>query len=65
MPDMDGIELTKRIKEINSENSIVIMISANDWNAVGREAVAAGVKHFISKPLFPTAWPQLRQNYLS
>ena len=54
MPDMDGIELTKKIKEINGENSIVIMISANDWNAVEKEAVAAGVQHFISKPLFPS-----------
>jgi len=54
MPDMDGIELTKKIKEINGGNSIVIMISASDWNAVEKEAIAAGVKHFISKPLFPS-----------
>ena len=54
MPEMDGIELTRKIKEINGDNSIVIMISANDWNAVEKEAVAAGVKHFLSKPLFPS-----------
>jgi len=55
MPDIDGIELTKRIKAITSENSIVIMISAFDWNIIEKEAVAAGVKHFVSKPLFPSA----------
>ena len=54
MPDMDGIELTKRIKEIDTNNSIIIMISANDWNIVGKDAVAAGVDHYISKPLFPS-----------
>ena len=54
MPEMDGIELTKKIKEINGENSIVIMISANDWNVIEKEAIAAGIKHFISKPLFPS-----------
>ncbi|MCL2705277.1 MAG: bacteriohemerythrin [Spirochaetaceae bacterium] len=54
MPDMNGIELARKIKEINGENSIVIMISVADWNTVEKEAIAAGVKHFISKPLFPS-----------
>ena len=54
MPEMDGIELTKRIKEYSGDNAIVIMISANDWNTIEKEATAAGVKHFISKPLFPS-----------
>ena len=54
MPDMDGVELTRRIKKIYGDNSIVIMISANDWNDIEKEAIAAGVKFFISKPLFPS-----------
>jgi CheY-like chemotaxis protein len=54
MPDMNGIEFTRRINEINSDSSVVVMISANDWNVVEKEAVAAGVKHAISKPLFPS-----------
>jgi CheY-like chemotaxis protein len=54
MPCMDGIELTKKIKEINTCSSIVIMISANDWNAIEKEAVRAGVDQFIPKPLFPS-----------
>jgi len=54
MPGMDGIELTRKIKEINGDNSIVIMISAHDWSIVEKEASAAGVRHFISKPLFPS-----------
>ncbi|MCL2752078.1 MAG: response regulator, partial [Firmicutes bacterium] len=54
MPEMDGIELTQKIKEINGDGSIVIMISANDWNAVEKAAIAAGVNHFVPKPLFPS-----------
>ena len=54
MPKMNGIELTRRIKKINGDNSIIIMISANDWNNVEKEAIAAGVKLFVSKPLFPS-----------
>jgi len=54
MPDMNGIELTKKINELCNENSIVIIISAHDWNTIEKEAIEAGVKHFISKPLFPS-----------
>ena len=54
MPGMDGIELTKKINEISGGNSIVIMISANDWKTIEKDATDAGIKHFISKPLFPS-----------
>jgi len=54
MPEMDGIELAKKIKEINGESSIIIMISANDWNVIEKEAREAHVDHFVSKPLFPS-----------
>ena len=54
MPEMDGIELTRKIKEITGDSSVVIMISANDWDSIRDDAVAAGVKHFIPKPLFPS-----------
>ena len=54
MPDMDGIELTKKIREINGDNSCTILISVADWNIIKEEAVAAGVKHFVSKPIFPS-----------
>ncbi|MCL1859304.1 MAG: response regulator [Oscillospiraceae bacterium] len=52
MPDMDGIELTGKIKDINGENSIIIMISEVDWNTIEKDALSAGVRHFVSKPLF-------------
>ena len=54
MPEMDGIELTRRIKEKTGDNAVVFMISAADWNVIEKEAILAGVKAFISKPLFPS-----------
>ena len=54
MPEMDGLELTKRIKEVTDDNAVVFMISAADWGVIEEGAVAAGVKSFISKPLFPS-----------
>jgi len=54
LPDMDGMGLAKRIKEINSDNTIVVMLSATDWSVIEKEASTAGIKHFIPKPLFPS-----------
>jgi len=54
MPGMDGIELAKRIKEITCDSSIITMLSAADWYNIEDEAVNAGVKRFIPKPLFPS-----------
>ena len=54
MPDMDGIELTKRIRELSGEKSIIIMISGADMNFIEKDATEAGVKYFLSKPLFPS-----------
>ncbi|MDR1732010.1 MAG: response regulator [Synergistaceae bacterium] len=55
MPGMDGIELSRRIRDQQRGNSIIIMISAADWNNVEVEARKAGVGKFLSKPLFPSS----------
>ena len=55
MPEMDGIELTRKIKEIAGDNAVVFMISVADWNLIEKEALSAGVKRFVPKPLFPSA----------
>jgi CheY-like chemotaxis protein len=54
MPEMDGITLTKRIKEITSDKSFVIMLSMTDWKTIEKDAISAGVNQFIPKPLFPS-----------
>jgi len=54
MPKMNGIELTRRIKESFGTNTVVIMISSAEWNEIEAEALSAGVDRFVSKPLFPS-----------
>jgi signal transduction histidine kinase/DNA-binding response OmpR family regulator len=55
MPGLDGIEVSRRIKEIGAGNSVVIMISGMEWSFREGEAKEAGVDTFLSKPLFPSA----------
>jgi len=53
MPNMDGIELTKKIREYDhGKKSVVIMISSTDWNVIHEKAEKAGVDKFLMKPLF-------------
>ncbi|MDR1418832.1 MAG: response regulator [Treponema sp.] len=64
MPGMNGVELTRKIRRQNPDNSIVIMISAAEWSAVEEEARDAGVDKFLSKPIFPSAIEDLVNEYL-
>ena len=54
MPDLNGIELAREIRQFDQSSSIVIMISANDWNMIEKEANTIGIDYFISKPIFPS-----------
>jgi len=52
MPGMDGIELTRKIKEYSKNKpSVVIMITAMDWEQIKVEALRAGVSKCLLKPL--------------
>lgn len=52
MPGMDGLQTTKEIRRIVGDDIPILIISAYDWSDIEDEARAAGVKGFISKPLF-------------
>jgi CheY-like chemotaxis protein len=52
LPGMNGVETSARIKGLNVDKSMVIMISSADWNQIHSEAQKAGVDHFLSKPIF-------------
>ncbi|MBQ3285880.1 MAG: response regulator [Ruminococcus sp.] len=52
MPGMDGVEATRRIREIVGNESAIIMLTAYKWDDVLDEAIQAGVDSFIAKPLF-------------
>ena len=52
MPDMDGVETTREIRNHVGDDVPILIISAYDWSDIEEEAVAAGAHGFISKPLF-------------
>lgn len=52
MPDMDGLETTRRIRSLVGPDTMIIIISAYDWTDIEDEARAAGANSFITKPLF-------------
>lgn len=52
MPDMDGLETTRRLRKLVGPDMMIIIISAYDWSGIEEEAVAAGASGFIPKPLF-------------
>lgn len=55
MPDMDGVETTRRIREKIGPDTPIIIISAYDWSEIEDEARAAGVNAFIAKPMFQSS----------
>ncbi len=52
LPDMNGIEVTRRIRKEMGEDVPVIVLTAYDWSEIENEAKEAGVTAFCSKPLF-------------
>jgi CheY-like chemotaxis protein/two-component sensor histidine kinase len=59
MPDMDGLETTKAIRNAVGEDVPIIIISAFDWPAIEADAREAGANAFISKPLFKSRFIHL------
>ena len=55
MPDMDGVETTRRIRSIIGSESAIIILTAYRWDDVLEDALEAGVDSFIAKPLFAAA----------
>ncbi|MBO7079562.1 MAG: response regulator [Bacilli bacterium] len=52
MPDMNGIETIRKIKEDIDDKIPTLLISAYDRSDIEDDAKKAGAKGFISKPLF-------------
>lgn len=52
MPDMDGLETTRRIRQLVGPDTMIIIISAYDWSSIQQEAIEAGANTFITKPLY-------------
>lgn len=52
MPDMNGIEVVRRIRSIIGDGKPIIILTAYDWSDIEEEARNAGVTAFCSKPIF-------------
>ena len=55
MPNINGIQMAHELKTRSSADTIVIMISAFEWDMIAEDAKKAGVDKFLSKPLFPSS----------
>ena len=52
MPEMDGLETARRIRENYGKETVVIMLTAYNWYDVLEKAMDAGIDSFLTKPLF-------------
>lgn len=52
LPDMNGVEVARRIKKETGGKVPIIVLTAYDWSDIEKEAKEAGVTAFCSKPLF-------------
>lgn len=55
MPEVDGLEVTRRIRKRVGPDTLIIIISAYDWAEIENEAREAGANAFISKPIFQSS----------
>ena len=52
LPDINGVEVARRIRKETGEDVPIIVLTAYDWSDIEEEAREAGVTAFCSKPLF-------------
>jgi CheY-like chemotaxis protein/two-component sensor histidine kinase len=55
MPEMDGIETTRQIRQIVGAESAIIFLTSFNWDDVADEAKKAGIDSFVAKPLLASS----------
>ena len=53
MPEMDGLEATRHIREHHAEQPVIIAMTANAMESDKQECIAAGMDDYFSKPIRP------------
>lgn len=59
MPDLNGVETARQIRQRVGREVPIIVMSSYDWTEIEQEARAAGVDAFLSKPLFKSRFTRL------
>jgi CheY-like chemotaxis protein len=52
MPEMDGIDVARQIRQRYAKETTVIILTSFNWDEIMEEALHAGVDSFLAKPLF-------------
>ena len=64
MPDMNGIEVVRRIRGVIGNDTPIIILTAYDWSEIEQEAREAGVTAFCAKPLFLSDLYEVLNNHI-
>ncbi len=64
LPDMDGLDVVRRIRKETAGENPIIILTAYDWSDIEEEARAAGVTTFCSKPLYLSELHDLLQSQI-
>jgi CheY-like chemotaxis protein len=65
MPGMDGITFTKKMRGIEGDETMEILLTDYDWKDVQEEAIRAGVDAVLHKPLFADTLTQCVRDIMS
>ena len=52
MPELNGLELVRRLRAFDNNETAVIMLTGYSWDIIEEEAQADGVDSIMAKPLF-------------
>ncbi len=64
MPDMDGVETARRIRECVGGEVPILILTSYDWSEVEDEARRAGINGFMPKPFFLSTFRNTVKNVL-
>jgi len=64
MPGMDGLELSRLIKENGHDDSVIFMMSSAELNNLEAGVKTTGINRYLSKPLFPSLISDCINEYL-
>jgi CheY-like chemotaxis protein len=54
LPDTNGVDLARQMQSFLRHDSPLVLISGLDRSDIEKECEAAGIHHFLTKPLFPS-----------